>query len=122
MWPPLLKLILCEPDLLVGHAAGYAALVGQEMAAWQARWKRRVVWWVLMMACGWLMLLLGGIALMLYAVTGTTHWLLWVIPALPLLGVIPAARFLMRENTSPLAFPRVRDQFNQDMQLFGLKD
>ncbi|NDP47014.1 MAG: hypothetical protein GZ085_01230 [Sulfuriferula multivorans] len=114
--------MLSEPALLVGHAAGYAALIGQETATWQARMKRRLAWWVLLTACGWLVLLLSGIALMLYAVTGTAHWLLWGVPALPLLGVLVAATCLTRENAAPPTFPRVQAQLDKDMQLFGLKD
>ncbi|MGK2951874.1 MAG: hypothetical protein ACSLEZ_05755 [Thiobacillus sp.] len=53
-----------------------------------------------------LAVLFAGVALMLYAVTGGGHWLLWAVPAAALLTAIIAAWQLARAKTVP-SFPRV---------------
>lgn len=69
-----------------------------------------------------LALLLAGIALMLHAVTHVSHWLLWVVPAVPL-GVAAIALWcLRREAPAPRAFAHVRTQVTEDLQLFGWKE
>jgi hypothetical protein len=59
---------------------------------------------------------------MLFAVTGTAHWLLWAVPGVPLFVMILAAARFVRDRPAPLAFPRARAQLDEDMQLFGLKE
>lgn len=58
-----------------------------------------------------------GVALMLHAVTGNGHWLLWVVPALPVTGVPAALWRLLRMPRERASFLRVRAQIMQDMQL-----
>lgn len=122
MWPPLLRILLDEPALIFGHVAGYTALIHQETTCWQARLKRRIRYFLLLVGSGLLALLFAGIALMLYAVTGISHWLLWAVPGAPLFGLIVASWGLARELPVPSTFPRLRSQFDKDLQLFGLKE
>ena len=122
MRPPLLHILLDEPGLLAGHATAYAELIKQDTAGWQARLARRLGYVVALVGGMSLGLLLAGIALMLHAVTQVSHWLLWVVPAVPL-GVASIASWrLWCEAPAPRAFARVRAQVAEDLQLFGWKE
>jgi uncharacterized membrane protein len=69
-----------------------------------------------------LAILFAGFALTLAAATGSGHWLLWVVPVLPLTVAI-AASWKARHTLPALsAFPRVRAQVAQDRQLFDIKE
>lgn len=116
----LLRLAIREPALLGEHAGAYADLLKQDAARWQARQVTRAV---LGLAAG-VGLLLGitfaGVALMLYAATDNGHWLLWVVPALPLAGAIAAG--LAARRAPPPLFARVRQQFAEDAELLNPKE
>ncbi len=122
MWPPLLRILFDEPSLLVGHATAYAELIKQDAAGWQARLARRLGYVFLLVAGMSLALLLAGVALMLYAVIHVSHWLLWVVPAVPLGVAAIASWCLRREAPAPRAFAHVRTQVAEDLQLFGWKE
>ncbi len=122
MWPPLLRVVLDEPGLLIGHATAYAALIKQDAAGWRARLARRLAFLLLLVAGVSLALLLAGVALMLNAVTHVSHWLLWIVPAVPL-GVAAIALWcLWRDAPAPRAFAQVRTQVAADFDLFGWKE
>ncbi|MBW8371884.1 MAG: hypothetical protein K0M66_13070 [Thiobacillus sp.] len=121
MLPPLLRILLDEPDLVRDYASAYAVLLRQDSAGWQARQRRRLGYLFALASCVLLALLFTGIALMLYAVTGNGHWLLWSVPALPLTWAFAAGWLLWRGPPAPSPFARVREQVAQDMELFGLK-
>lgn len=122
MWPPLLRLLLNEPALLVEHAAAYSALICQDAAHWQARLVRRLGY-LLVMGVGILLaLIFSGTALMLYAVTEVSHWLLWALPLLPLVSAVIAAWRLWRDAPAVPPFMHVRSQVVTDLQLFGGKE
>jgi len=121
MLPPLLRVLLDEPDLISGYASAYAVLLRQDAAGWQARQRRRLGY-LLALASGVLLaLLFTGIALMMYAVTGNGHWALWSVPAVPLTWAFAAGWLLWRAPPEPPPFLRVREQVAQDMALFDLK-
>lgn len=75
---------------------------------------------VLIAAAAVMTLMLGGVALMLWATTGTSHWLLWAVPLAPvsIAGVallfffFPGAAGRMDVTAS------VQKQIDQDLQLF----
>lgn len=121
MLPPLLRVLLAQPTLLIGYASAYSALLRQDAAGWQARQLRKLGYLLAAAGAGLLAVLFAGVALMLYAVTGGGHWLLWAIPAVALLTAIVAWR-LARVSKTASAFPRVREQIAQDMQLFSSKE
>jgi uncharacterized membrane protein YqjE len=122
MLPPLLRVLLAQPTLLTDYASAYAALLRQDVAWWQARQLRKLGYLLAAAGAGVLALLFAGVALMLYAVTGDGHWLLWAVPVVTLLAAIVAAWRLARVSQTAPSFPRVREQLAQDMQLFGLKE
>lgn len=81
MWPPLLRVLLDEPGLLSEYASAYAVLLRQDAAGWQARQRQRLVYLLAVASGALLALLFAGVAMMLYAATGSGHWLLWAVPA-----------------------------------------
>lgn len=121
MLPPLLKILIDEPGLLAAHAVAYSDLIRQETGSIQARFTRRVGYWAVLAGCVLLTALFAGTALMLYAVTGVVSWLLWVVPAVPLVGALIAGSALIRMPRGH-AFPRTRAQFDEDLQALGFRD
>lgn len=69
-----------------------------------------------------LAILFAGIALMLAAATGSGHWMLWAVPALPLIVAIAASWQARHAHPALSAFPRVRAQVAQDRRLFDMKE
>lgn len=113
----LLKLALTEPSLLSEHASAYAQLLKQDAARWQSRQLARAAYVVVAAAGVAIGLTFAGVALMLYAATDNGHWLLWVVPAVPLVGAV-AALLLARASPPPM-FARVQQQFAEDAQVLG---
>lgn len=121
MWPPLLRILLDEPELLTRHSAAYTALVKQEATLLQAHLVKRAGY-LLVLLCGAVLgFMFLGIALMLYAVSEGEHGLLWIVPAVPLALALVAGWSLWSAPRTA-SFPRTRAQMNQDMQLFGFKE
>lgn len=121
MIPPLLRLFLNEPGLLVSHASAYGTLIQEDVARWQAGQTRRLFALCVAACLAFLAVLFGGMALMLYATSGSTHWLLWAVPVATLSLSIGVALYY-RTLTPGAVFPRVRQQLAEDTELFGLKD
>lgn len=122
MWPPVLQLLLNERALLAEHAAAYSVLIRQDAVHWQARLVRRLGY-LLVLGVGLLLaLIFSGTALMLYAVTDVSHWLLWAIPLLPLVSAGIAAWRLWRDAPGAPPFVHVRSQMATDLQFFGGKE
>lgn len=117
MLPPLLRVLLTEPGLLHTYASAYGELIHEDASSWWTSKKRRLAYSLAVAGCAMLAVLFIGVALMLYAVTGNGHWLLWVVPALPVMGVLAAGWLLVRLPRERASFLRVREQLTQDMQL-----
>lgn len=122
MLPPLLRVFLREPSLLSGYVSGYAMLLKEDTARWKVRQTRRLGYLLAFASGTTLGVLFAGFALMLYAATGGGHWLLWVVPAVPLTWAAAAAWYLWRAEPAAGPFPRVREQIAQDIQLFRRRD
>ena len=112
----LLRILLDEPGLLVGHASAYVALIRQDAAWWRARLARRLACLLLLAGGTSLALGLAGVALMLHAATDASHWLLWVVPAVPLVGAGIASWCLWRDKPGSPAFSHVRIQVAEDVK------
>ncbi|OYW38206.1 MAG: hypothetical protein B7Z35_07905 [Hydrogenophilales bacterium 12-61-10] len=119
MLSPLIRLLISEPGLLLGHAAGYAAVIRQDASGWPTRLKLRIGWLLVLAASGLLGIALAGVGLMLFAVTGVQHWLLWAVPGLPLVITLVAALKLAQAPPTHPSFARVRTQLCEDIKLFG---
>lgn len=122
MLPPLLRLFMDEPGLLASHASAYTELLHEDVSRWQATQVRRLLHLIVLGGAIVMAIGLGGIALMLYAATGSTHWLLWVVPASPLLAAGVSGWLWRATPSGTAAFPRVRRQVAADLELFGLKE
>lgn len=84
---PLLRLIATRPQLLADHVEAYAALVGDEVGRTAAVWKKRTLFGATALCLAGVAAVLGGVALMLWAVTPAAGihapWALIAAPALP---------------------------------------
>ena len=85
---PLLRLVATQPQLLADHAEAYAGLVGEEMGRTAAVWKQRVVLNMVALSLVAVATVLGGVALMLWAVMPAAQiqapWALIAAPVVPL--------------------------------------
>ena len=117
---PLLRVLASEPDALVEHAAAYADLASDEFQALQAHWVQRLLWLAIAAVAGVAALILGGVALMLWAAlpaidTGRA-WLLWVVPLVPGLVAVVGVLAARRIDERP-AFGNLRAQLREDMAM-----
>jgi len=102
MLSPLIRLLISEPGLLLDHATGYVAVIRQDASGWPTRLKQRIGWLMVLAASGLIGMMLAGVSLMLFAVTGVQHWLLWAVPGLPLaITLVTAVRLAQAPRTHP---------------------
>lgn len=89
---PLLHVITTRPQLLAEHAQAYAELVAAELPRASAALKRQALLNGLALLGLLATLLLGGVALMLWAALPAaampTAWLLIAVPLLPAAGTV----------------------------------
>jgi hypothetical protein len=118
---PLLQLLMTQPGLLGEHALGYAGLLGSEVAAFKQAGQRRLVWGLATVCLLLVGVLLGGVALMLWAalpgLPASTAWVLLATPCVPLSAAL-ACLLRLRTLKPAAAFARVKEQIKADMQLF----
>lgn len=120
MLPPLLRVLLTEPGLLHTYTSAYGELIQQDASYWWTSKKRRLAYTLATVGCAVLAVLFIGVALMLHAVTGNGHWLLWAVPALPIAGALATLWLLLRIPRERASFLRVRAQITQDMKLLDM--
>jgi len=81
---PLLRLLVSQPHLLTDHLQAYADLVGEEVAQAKARLARQALWYAVAAALAAMAVLLGGVALLLWAAVPTATmpapWALLILP------------------------------------------
>lgn len=112
---PIFSVLITKPELVMEHAAGYAALmrdeassVGKEMAA------RAVAWGVALFGM-LVFLILAGVAVMLAAIQDAFHWAFVLVPAAAL--VISVLAFLQaRKPLTEKAFTELKAQLDADAQ------
>lgn len=116
---PLLRLIATRPQLLADHVEAYAALVGDEVGATAAVWKRRTLFGATALCLAGVAAVLGGVALMLWAVTPAgalrAPWALIAAPALPALIALWCA--LEARRVQGAAFAELRRQVGIDFSM-----
>ena len=116
---PLFRLFATHPELVGEHALAYAALLGDDVAKSSAALKRRAVFLTATVLLGFVGLLLGGVGLMLWAVTppAAIHsmWVLAATPAVPLLLALVC--WLSGRPPAEAAFDNLKQQFAADMQM-----
>jgi hypothetical protein len=114
---PVFRLAVSQPLLLAEHAAAYADLLSEELAAHSARLKRRMVLQFTGAACLLVAAVLAGVALLLWASLPDAGlyapWLMLVTPAVPAalgLGLL----WLAPEREPRPAFANLRLQLARD--------
>lgn len=116
---PLFRLLLVHPELLAEHASAYGEMLGAELQAACAAWRRRAR--LQMLAIGALLagVVLAGQAAMWWAMLPNRPWPLMLgVPALPLF-VAAAAFWLATRPTRPEVEPwaGLRRQLSDDLAL-----
>ncbi len=118
---PLLQLLITQPGLLGEHAQGYAELLSTEVATLKQAGKRRLVWGAATAYLALVGVVLGGVALMLWAslpnLPAATSWLLMATPCVPLCAAL-GCLLRLRTLRTVAAFANIKVQIKTDMQLF----
>ena len=120
MLASLAALVSGQPARLLGHLQLYGDLMSAEAAHATREVLQRVVYIVLaveLLACA---VTLGGVAVFLGAtVSGASgHWVLWAVPAVPLIGAV-LAWLKLREGAALQPFSTLRRQVAADAQLLA---
>jgi cytochrome c biogenesis factor len=117
---PLLRLIATEPQLLADHAEAYADLIGAELGAASAIWKRSVALKAFALCLFGVSTILSGVALMLWAVIPPENiqapWALVVAPGLPLIAAL-LCWLVSRNDAAQTAFEGIRRQMRADVAM-----
>lgn len=99
MLHPIFTLLLRRPELLLDHAAGYAALLREEAQATTGQLVSRALSWAVAVLGFLLAIALAGVAAMLYAVTHQMHWMLWLVPGTA--AAVAVVAFLQARQSMP---------------------
>ena len=117
---PLLHLIATQPHLLAEHAVAYADLLGEELGSASAQWKRRAALGAMALCLLGVGVVLGGVAIMLWAVVPTESmrapWALIVVPLVPLIGAV-VCMVAARADAKANPFETVRMQVKADVAM-----
>ena len=117
---PLFALLATQPQLLLEHALAYSALIHQELGAGYAAWRRQTVLRATALCCAAVAWVLGGVALMLWAVTpvALVHapWALWAMPLSPL-ALAVVCLWLARGSDTGNALARLTRQIEDDLAM-----
>lgn len=125
MLHPVFRLAAAQPQWLAEHAAGYAELLAEEIAASGHHLKQRLALQMVGLVCLGIALVLGGVALMLWAALPVQSlrlpWLLIATPLAPaLLGVM--ALGWAGSLSPPPVFTALRAQLAADAELLRGSD
>ncbi|MBB1075941.1 hypothetical protein HUU62_16170 [Rhodoferax sp. 4810] len=117
---PLLTLLATQPQLLVEHLQGYSALLTEELQLASQRWRRQALLQVAAFCSLSVAVVLGGVALMLWATAGAlpvrAPWVLWATPLLPF-AVAVVCLLMVRKPADTASFANLSRQLNADMAL-----
>lgn len=112
---PIFSVLVSRPELVLDHVASYAALAQEEASSVGAEVTKRGIAWAVCGVGAFLFLILGGVAVMLGAVSGEFHWTLVLVPAIPL--VAAGVAFMAARKPMPArAFGELRAQLDADAQ------
>ncbi|WP_298933845.1 hypothetical protein [uncultured Ramlibacter sp.] len=112
---PIFSVLISRPELVVDHVAGYAALAREEASSVGTEVARRAIAWGVAVISLLVFLVLAGVAVMLGVLQGSFHWVLVLIPALPL-ALAASAQQVARKPLPSQAFAELRAQLDADAQ------
>ena len=120
MLHPVLRLLATRPQWLAEHAEAYAELATAEAGAVALAARRSVVLGVTLLSALATATVLGGVAVMLWAVVpalpAANAWVLWAVPAVPLLVAL-VALVMQQSASNPGHFIVLRQQLQADLAL-----
>lgn len=121
MLHPIFRTLVSRPHLVIEHLGGYADLVSIQLREAAGGLRARALLLAGIGLCALLGLVLGGMALLLYAAIppASMHlpWLMWVVPLVPWALVLLLWLMLRAQQRSEPPFEVVREQFEADMAL-----
>lgn len=117
---PLFRLVASEPQMVADHLGGYAELLGDELREFGSGWTRRLLLQFAAVGLAAAAVLLGGVALMLWASTPPTAlhapWALVVVPLVPL-AAAALCWWGARDAAPGTDFAMLRKQFAEDARV-----
>ena len=115
----MLRLVATQPQLLADHVEAYAALVNDEMGDAVSAWTRRVLLSAVALGLLGVGAVLGGVALMFWAVMPALDvpaiWALLMVPAVPI--AVSLLCLLACRRELPSAFADMKQQFAVDFAM-----
>lgn len=119
---PLFTTLVSKPGLLAEHAGAYAELASAEARVYGSAWQRRALLLLAAAVCALLGSIFAGVALLLCALAPpaamAAPWLLWLVPAVPLVAAAVFANLGRHTPDRPL-FADLREQVALDAQLLA---
>lgn len=112
---PIYSVLIHRPELVMDHAAGYAALMREEASSVGSEVAKRAVAWGVTAVAFMVFLVLVGVAFMLGAMHGDFHWILVVAPGVPLL-LAGLGWSVARQPLPAKAFSELKAQLEADAQ------
>jgi uncharacterized membrane protein YqjE len=116
---PLLPLLASHPQWVVEHLQAYAELLGERCGQTASAWQRRALLLALAFAMSCTAAVLGGVALMLWALipltTPAAGWMLVLVPVFPLAIAALCWQRAARQDVDH--FADVRNQLASDLEL-----
>ena len=116
VWGLILFMTICT---IVGLSmdVSNAFKVRSEMQVTLRRWIVKVVAWLALCVCLLLFLVLAGVAVMIGTMQDRRHWILLLVPSVPLLMAVVALMVALRKtHLSPVC--TIRQQFIADVAAF----
>lgn len=112
---PIFSVLITKPELVMEHAAGYAALMRDEASSVGKAVAMRAIAWGVTLFSLLVFLILSGVAAMLAAIQDQFHWAFVIVPAIAL--ALAVLGFLQARKPLPeKAFTELKAQLDADAQ------
>ena len=111
----LLKAAVLKPRLLAAHLHNYGEFIRSEMQGTVRYWAIKAVAFAVFGIGMLAFLILSGVAAMIGVMQNQYHWILLVVPAVPL-GLALVALVVALQRTSGQGISSIKQQFAADMQ------
>lgn len=112
---PIFSVLISKPELVMEHAAGYAALMREEASSVGLEVAKRAIAWGVTLFALLVFLILAGVAIMLAAVQEHFYWSFVVVPGIAL-AISLAGFTVARKRLPEKAFTELKAQLDADAQ------